>query len=49
VGLKRPATVADHIRPLPQPNWYDGDWSLDNGQGLCHFCHNAKSAKERDA
>ena len=38
---------ADHIIPLPQPNWWDGDWSIENGQRLCHLCHTIKTAKER--
>lgn len=42
-GRITPATVADHIKPLRQ----GGGWGLDNGQGLCHACHNAKTAKER--
>lgn len=42
-----PSTVADHIVPLPRPNWWDGDWSLENGQGLCGTCHGAKTRKER--
>jgi 5-methylcytosine-specific restriction protein A len=37
-----PATVADHIVPLRA----GGEWTLDNGQGLCLSCHNAKAARE---
>ena len=37
------ATVADHIIPLRQ----GGDFSLENGQGLCARCHNRKTAAER--
>jgi 5-methylcytosine-specific restriction protein A len=36
------ATVADHIVPLRA----GGEWTLENGQGLCLSCHNAKAAKE---
>ena len=39
------ATVADHIMPLRQ----GGGWSLRNGQGLCHACHNKKTGAERRA
>ena len=38
-----PAVVADHIKPLNQ----GGDWSLENGQGLCLSHHNAKAGVER--
>lgn len=37
------STVADHIVPLSQ----GGDWSLENGQGLCQADHNRKTAKEQ--
>jgi len=37
-----PATVADHITPLKQ----GGDWTLENGQGLCAHDHNVKRAAE---
>jgi 5-methylcytosine-specific restriction enzyme A len=40
------ATVADHITPLPKPNWWDGNWSIENGRGLCLSCHNRKTARE---
>jgi 5-methylcytosine-specific restriction protein A len=30
------ATIADHIIPLKE----GGDWSLENGRGLCATCHN---------
>jgi len=36
------ATHADHIVPLKQ----GGTWDLDNGQGLCHDCHSAKTVGE---
>ncbi len=37
------ATVADHIKPIR----LGGEaLDLDNLQGLCNKCHNAKSAKE---
>jgi 5-methylcytosine-specific restriction protein A len=38
-----PAVVADHRVPLSA----GGDWSLENGQGMCLSCHNAKTARER--
>jgi 5-methylcytosine-specific restriction enzyme A len=41
------ATVADHRVPLPRPNWWDGDWSIENGQGLCLPCHNTKTRGEQ--
>jgi len=37
--------VADHRTPLRQ----GGDWSLENGQGLCDRCHNRKRASEDKA
>ena len=40
---RAPSTVADHIRPL---SW-GGDWSEDNGQGLCKPCHDRKTMTER--
>jgi len=40
---KAAATVADHIKPLSR----GGDWSLENGQGLCHPCHSRKTAQEQ--
>ena len=43
----RIARVADHVTPLPRPNWRGGDWSIDNGQGLSIPCHNVKTASER--
>ena len=36
------ATHADHITALRK----GGDFSLENGQGLCASCHNRKTAKE---
>ena len=42
------ATVADHIEPLDPRNPRAGNWSVEeNGQGLCHACHNRKTADER--
>lgn len=40
------ATVADHIEPLDPRNPYAGNWSLNNGQGLCHGCHSKKTYAE---
>jgi len=37
------AIVADHIVPLSA----GGDYSLENGQGLCARCHAQKTARER--
>ena len=37
-----PATHADHIVPIAQ----GGTWLLENGQGLCHDCHSAKTVGE---
>ena len=37
-----PATDADHIVALAR----GGDWSEDNGQGLCHSCHSLKTRRE---
>jgi 5-methylcytosine-specific restriction endonuclease McrA len=38
-------TTADHILPLED----GGDWSLENGQGLCTSCHSRKTAREKAA
>jgi len=43
-GRTVPSKVADHIIPLSQ----GGDWTPENGQGLCESCHNRKTAKERE-
>lgn len=43
------ATVADHVVPLDPKNPTGGDWSLDNGQGLCHAHHNQKTGAEKKA
>jgi 5-methylcytosine-specific restriction endonuclease McrA len=43
------ATVADHIEPLDPRDPRAGNWSLDNGQGLCHGCHARKTFSERRA
>ncbi len=40
------STEADHVVPLPQPNWWDGDWSLENGRGRCKPCHSRKTQRE---
>jgi 5-methylcytosine-specific restriction protein A len=40
------ASVADHIVPLNPRDPRGGDWSLENGQGLCHACHNRKTATD---
>ncbi len=34
-NAKRPATIADHIRPLKA----GGTYSLANGRGVCRSCH----------
>lgn len=39
-----PATEADHIQPLRD----GGDWSLENGQGLCKPCHTRKTNRDRE-
>lgn len=44
-GVLEGAVVADHIVPLSQ----GGRSTLDNGQGLCEACHNAKTGRERAA
>lgn len=41
----RASVIADHIVPLPRPNWWDGDWSIENGQGLCKSCHDERTAR----
>jgi hypothetical protein len=46
-GCDRVSRVADHVVPLPRPNWWEGDWSLENGQGLSLPCHNAKTRAEQ--
>lgn len=46
-GQVTPATVADHITPLDELPPPCGHWSLSNGQGLCHSCHNAKTAEDK--
>lgn len=40
-----PSAHADHIIPLKQ----GGDYSLENGQGLCHPCHNRKTSQEKSS
>lgn len=39
---KAPAIVADHKKPLR----FGGDWSYDNGAGMCKACHGRKSVVE---
>jgi hypothetical protein len=40
-----PATILDHISPWRyRPDLF---WSVDNWQGLCFDCHDAKSVLER--
>ena len=46
MGHVTPATVADHVNPIDPANPAAGDWSLENGQGLCQTCHNRKTARE---
>ena len=47
-GRDRTATVADHIMPLDPMNPAAGNWSVEeNGQGLCHACHNRKTANDQ--
>ncbi len=36
------SVIADHVLPVED----GGDWSLENGQGLCRTCHNQKTAGE---
>lgn len=42
---KAPATRADHVKALKA----GGDWSYDNGEGLCLSCHGRKSVKQDGA
>lgn len=39
---RAPSTVADHVVSLAA----GGDWTLENGQGMCRACHAAKSRDE---
>ncbi len=39
---ERPSVIADHVLPLSM----GGDYSLENGQGLCQACHNRKTLME---
>ncbi len=39
------SVIADHILPVED----GGDWSLENGQGVCRGCHNKKTAAETRA
>jgi len=41
---RAPSTEADHIVPLAQ----GGDWSLENGQGLCKTCHSRKTRRQQE-
>ena len=36
------STIADHIKPLAQ----GGGWEMENGQGMCHACHNKKTVED---
>ena len=38
----RRSTVADHRKPVR----LGGTWTMENGQGLCLWCHNAKRGRE---
>jgi 5-methylcytosine-specific restriction protein A len=38
-----PSTVADHIKPVR----LGGEWTIENGQGLCNSCHAVKRQRER--
>lgn len=42
-GIVVPSTVADHIVPL-RPDGA-GDWSLENGRGLCAACHGERNIR----
>lgn len=42
-GIEAPTDVVDHIKPLA----WGGSDSRSNKQGLCHPCHDEKSAAER--
>jgi 5-methylcytosine-specific restriction protein A len=42
-----PSKIADHIAPLDPNDPASGDWSLENGQGLCITHHNQKTALEQ--
>lgn len=44
-GIITPAQVADHIIPI---NMGGPALSESNLQALCHKCHNAKSAKDKE-
>lgn len=46
-GVIRLSVIADHIEALDPNNPAAGDWSLENGQGLCWAHHNKKTASER--
>jgi 5-methylcytosine-specific restriction protein A len=41
---RRPSVVADHVVPIEEGG---ARFALENGQGLCLACHNAKTARER--
>lgn len=42
-ACQRPTEMADHIVPIRQGG---SRWSMENLQGLCHACHNAKRGRE---
>ena len=46
-GRVTPSKIADHIVPLDPNDPESGDWSLDNGMGLCQPCHNRKTNLEK--
>jgi 5-methylcytosine-specific restriction endonuclease McrA len=46
-GKITPAVHVDHIVPVQGGQADPGFWDPDNHQGLCHRCHNKKTAAER--
>ena len=46
-GVIRLSVIADHIDPLDPNDPQAGDWSLENGRGLCVACHNIRHAEDR--
>lgn len=42
-----PSVYADHIAPVPPDDRNAGDWSEDNGQGLCPSCDAFKRQREQ--
>jgi len=47
-GRYEPATVVDHIVPVAGAR-DPGFWKKENHQGLCHACHNLKTAADKAA